>query len=221
MKKSLSVLMLCGVFLTACASRATNHEDVPPAPTTESGATFDITHETSQTTAEATAAPADPTAEVPAATADPIADSAEPTAEAPNSTQEAISITDDRGNPGLEPGTAFRFNGADYFFEIPADLAVISPDGGLVEWQSDGVHNDYLWHFDELEDVSDNAALNECDSGKWYLASDGTLLHLRQVTQEEYDSVTGFGVDCPPENVFLLKYELENIYNVLFYTPAN
>lgn len=213
MKKSISAALLCALLLTACASRATYHEDVSSEPSVESCLSEEIAE---------SAESVEPTAESPARTSE-IAGSAETptiiTAEVPELTEEANAYEDTRSNPGLEPEAAFEFNGERYFFELPADLAVISEDGSLIEWRSD-VHNRYFDSFSELEDVSDNAALNGFESGKWYLAPDGKLLHLRQVTQEEYDSMTGFGENCPPDNEYLLEYEIENIYNALFYAPA-
>lgn len=213
MKKSISAALLCALLLTACASRATYHEDVSPEPSVESCLSEEIAE---------SAESVEPTAESPARTSE-IAGSAETptiiTAEVPELTEEANAYEDTRSNPGLEPEAAFEFNGERYFFELPADLAVISEDGSLIEWRSD-VHNRYFDSFSELEDVSDNAALNGFESGKWYLAPDGKLLHLRHVTQEEYDSMTGFGENCPPDNEYLLEYEIENIYNALFYAPA-
>ncbi len=213
MKKSISAALLCALLLTACASRATYHEDVSSEPSVESCLSEEIAE---------SAESVEPTAESPARTSE-IAGSAETptiiTAEVPELTEEANAYEDTRSNPGLEPEAAFEFNGERYFFELPADLAVISEDGSLIEWRSD-VHNRYFDSFSELEDVSDNAALNGFESGKWYLAPDGKLLHLRHVTQEEYDSMTGFGENCPPDNEYLLEYEIENIYNALFYAPA-
>lgn len=213
MKKSISAALLCALLLTACASRATYHEDVSSEPSVESCLSEEIAE---------SAESVEPTAESPARTSE-IAGSAEMptiiTAEVPELTEEANAYEDTRSNPGLEPEAAFEFNGERYFFELPADLAVISEDGSLIEWRSD-VHNRYFDSFSELEDVSDNAALNGFESGKWYLAPDGKLLHLRHVTQEEYDSMTGFGENCPPDNEYLLEYEIENIYNALFYAPA-
>ena len=217
MKKSISAALLCALLLTACASRATYHEDVSSEPSVESCLSEEIAE---------SAESVEPTAESPARTSE-IAGSAEisaetltaKTAEVPELTEEANAYEDTRSNPGLEPEAAFEFNGERYFFELPADLAVISEDGSLIEWRSD-VHNRYFDSFSELEDVSDNAALNGFESGKWYLAPDGKLLHLRHVTQEEYDSMTGFGENCPPDNEYLLEYEIENIYNALFYAPA-
>lgn len=213
MKKSISAALLCALLLTACASRATYHEDVSSEPSVESCLSEEIAE---------SAESVEPTAESPARTSE-IAGSAETptiiTAEVPELTEEANAYEDTRSNPGLEPEASFEFNGERYFFELPADLAVISEDGSLIEWRSD-VHNRYFDSFSELEDVSDNAALNGFESGKWYLAPDGKLLHLRQVTQEEYDSMTGFVENCPPDNEYLLEYEIENIYNALFYAPA-
>ena len=217
MKKSISAALLCSLLLTACASRASYHENVSSEPSVESCLSEEIAE---------SAESVEPTAEAPARTSE-IAGSAEitaetltaKTAEVPNSTEEANTYDDTHGDPGLEPGAAFEFNGERYFFELPADLAVISDDGSLTEWRSD-VHSRYFDSFNELEDVSDNAVLNEFESGKWYLAPDGKLLHLRQVTQEEYDSMTGYGADCPPDNEYLLGYDVEDIYNAIFYAPA-
>lgn len=217
MKRSISAALLCSLLLTACASRATYHEDVSSEPSVESCLSEEIAE---------SAESVEPTAEAPARTSE-IAGSAEIIAETPTNitaevldyTEEVIGAADDHGNPGLEPGAAFEFNGERYFFELPADLAVISEDGSLIEWRSD-VHNRYFDSFGELEDVSDNAVLNEFESGKWYLAPDGKLLHLRQVTQAEYDSMTGFGADCPPDKEYLLGYDVEDIYNAIFYAPA-
>ena len=213
MKKSISAALLCALLLTACASRATYHEDVSSEPSVESCLSEEIAE---------SAESVEPTAESPARTSE-IAGSAETptiiTAEVPELTEEANAYEDTRSNPGLEPEAAFEFNGERYFFELPADLAVISEDGSLIEWRSD-VHNRYFDSFSELEDVSDNAALNGFESGKWYLAPDGKLLHRRHVTQEEYDSMTGFGENCPPDNEYLLEYEIENIYNAIFYAHA-
>lgn len=208
MKKIAALALLCGVFLTACASRATYHEEVPPTTKAESKSS-EPTEEIPVPTVEA----AEPTF---AASTEAPANIAE-TTEPDYSTEDAHTTQAERGNPGLEPGTAFEFNGTEYIFELPVCLAVMSQDGRIIEWRGEDIHSlDIVTH---LQDVSDNAILNEFESGKWYFSADGRLLNFRQVTQEEYDSMTGFGLDCPPENEYLLEYGIEDIYNVLFYAP--
>ena len=83
MKKSISAALLCALLLTACASRATYHEDVSSEPSVESCLSEEIAE---------SAESVEPTAESPARTSE-IAGSAETptiiTAEVPELTEEA------------------------------------------------------------------------------------------------------------------------------------